>query len=145
MTHVYKDRDLVGVEGDARFRQTVVELESWIEDQWGAKQIAEKKKHFYKGTVKKWQVLDDDEHDREEIIKMQRAVNAPEPEELEMYEEQGKIPMQLPFNNYNATQWRDERKANESADFDPEHIKLDREKRKKFFLERFDRPKELTE
>ena len=145
MNHVYQDRDVVGVEGDARFRQVVVDLEMWVEDVIGKKQITEKKVNMYKGTVKKWQVLDDLEHDREEIVKMQKAVSAPEPEELEMYEEQGKIPMQLPFNNYNATQWRDERKANESADFDPEHIKLDREKRKRFFIERFEKPRELTE
>jgi len=136
---------LVGVEGDARIRQVVVELEMWVEDVIGQKQIREKKVDMYKGTVKKWQVLDDLEHDRDQIIKMQKAVSAPEPEELEMYEEQGKIPMQLPFNNHNATQWRDERKANESADFDPESIKLDREKRKRFFIERFEKPRELTE
>lgn len=62
-----------------------------------------------------------------------------------MYEEQGKVPMQLPFNNYNATQWRDERKAVESADFDPQNIKLDREKRKRYFIERFEKTKQLTE
>ena len=78
---------MVGVEGDARFRQIVVDLEMWVEDVIGKQQIVDKKVHMYKGTVKKWQVLDDAEHDRDQIIKMQKAVSAPEPEELEMYEE----------------------------------------------------------
>ena len=53
--------------------------------------------------------------------------------------------MQLPFNNANVTAWRDDAKAVESADFDPEFLAIDRERRKKFFIERHERPKELTE
>ena len=49
------------------------------------KQIREKKLQMYKGTVKKWQILDDDAHDRDQIEKLQAAVQAPLPEELEMY------------------------------------------------------------
>lgn len=40
---------------------------------------------MYKGTVKKWQVLDDSTYDREEITKMQKAIKAPIPDELEYY------------------------------------------------------------
>ena len=40
---------------------------------------------MYNGTVKKWQVLDDHGFDREEVEKIQAAVKAPLPEELEMY------------------------------------------------------------
>jgi hypothetical protein len=53
--------------------------------------------------------------------------------------------MQLPFNNANATAWRDDSKAVDSADFDPEFLAIDRERRKRFFIERFEKPKELTE
>jgi hypothetical protein len=74
---------------------------------------------------------------------LQAAVQAPMPEELEMYQEKGKVPMQLPFNNANATAWRDEARATDSADFDPEFLAVDRERRKKFFIERFEQPKEL--
>ena len=48
---------------------------------------------MYKGTVKKWQVLDDDTFDREEIVKMQAAIRAPLPEELEMYQIKHDKPM----------------------------------------------------
>ena len=122
-----------------------IELEYWIEEVIGEKQIREGKAHFYKGTVKKWQVLDDNAFDREQVEKIQAAVQAPMPEELEMYEANGKVPMQLPFNNVNASAWRDEARAIDSADFDPEFLQIDRERRKKFYIERFEQPKELGE
>jgi hypothetical protein len=43
--------------------------------------------------------------------------------------------MQLPFNNQNVTAWRDEPLAADSADFDPEFIKIDRKRSKSFFLD----------
>lgn len=76
---------------------------------------------------------------------MQAAISAPAPEQLEMWEEKNKRPMQLPFNNANVTAWRDEPQAKDSADFDPEFIAIDRQRTKKFFLERYEKPKELTE
>ena len=42
-----------------------VELEYWIEDVIGAEQIKTKKVNLYKGTPKKWQVLDDLAFDRD--------------------------------------------------------------------------------
>lgn len=98
---------------------------------------------MYKGTVKKWQVLDDEEHSPEQIEKIQSTIQAPLPEELEMYQEKHNKPMQLPFNDENARQWRDEAKANDSADFDPDFLSIDRERRKKFFIERYEQPKQL--
>ena len=83
-------------------------------------------------------MLDDNAFDREQVEKLQAAVQAPMPEELEMYQENGKVPMQLPFNNANATAWRDESRAIDSADFDPEFLAIDRERRKKFYIERFE-------
>jgi len=35
--------------------------------------------------------------------------------------------------------------AIETADFDPEFLQIDRERKKKFFIERYEKPKELTE
>jgi len=46
-------------------RQLVMEYEYWIEEVIGAKRIREGKVPMYKGTVKKWQILDDDAHDRD--------------------------------------------------------------------------------
>lgn len=121
------------------------EMELWIEEIVGKKQIVEGKAHFYKGEVKKWQVLDDDAFDRDQIENMQSAVQAPLPEELEMYKEKHSKPMQLPFNNANVTAWRDDAKAIDSADFDPELLAIDRVNRKKYFLAQHERPKQLTE
>lgn len=53
--------------------------------------------------------------------------------------------MTLPINNANVSAWRDDPLATDSADFDPKFIEYDRERRKKFFLERYEKPKELTE
>jgi hypothetical protein len=50
---------------EPRTREIFVELEYWIEDLIGAKQIRDKKIDFYKGTPKKWQVLDDKAFDRD--------------------------------------------------------------------------------
>lgn len=61
----YNPRGFSGFENDARSKQIFVELEHWIENIIGAKQIKEKKIQMYKGTVKKWQILDDNEHDRD--------------------------------------------------------------------------------
>lgn len=38
---------------------------------------------MYKGTTKKWQILDDAVFDRDQIEKLQAAVNAPSPTQLE--------------------------------------------------------------
>ena len=75
------------------------EMEFWIEDVIGGEQIRTKQKKFYKGTPKKWQVLDDNAHDRDQIELMQQATQAPMPEELERYEEAGKVPLYGPIHN----------------------------------------------
>lgn len=46
------------------------DFEYLIEDVIAEKRIREKKMEMYSGQVKKWQVLDDAAHDREEIEKM---------------------------------------------------------------------------
>lgn len=137
----YNPRGFSGFENDARSKQLFVEFENWIENIIGAKQIKEKKIQMYKGTVKKWQVLDDNAHDRDQIEKMQAAIQAPLPEELEMYQAKHSGPMQLPFTNENVTAWRDEPLAIESADFNPQQLQLDRERRRTFFIDRYEQPK----
>lgn len=141
----YNPRGFTGFENDAKGKQLFVELENWIENIIGAKQIKEKKIQMYKGTVKKWQILDDNAHDRDQIEKMQAACQAPLPEELEMYAEKHSGPMTLPFNNENVTAWRDEPLAIDSADHNPEHLQLERERRRTFFIDRFQQPKQLKE
>ncbi len=100
-----------------------------------------------KGTPKKWQILDDDAFDRDQVEKIQAAARAPLPDELEMYQEKHSKPMQLPINNTNVSQWRDEPRAIDGigADFDPQFLEYDRERRKKYFLERYEKPKEIAE
>ena len=141
----WRDRGATGFLNEPRTREIFVELEYWIEDLIGAKQIKDKKIDFYKGTPKKWQVLDDKAFDREQVEKLQVAIQAPLPDELETWEAKHKKPMQLPFNNENATAWRDEPLAISSADFDPEFLQIDRQRSKKFFIERYEKPKELGE
>ena len=80
-----KDLGFAGFYNDPRSKQMFAEMEMWIEEIQGERQIRENKVQFYKGTVKKWQVLDDDAFDRDQIEKLQAAVQAPLPEELEMY------------------------------------------------------------
>ena len=116
-----------------------------IENVIGYNRIKDKKMDMLKGTPKKWQVLDDAAFDREEVTKMQAAIKAPLPEELEFYQEKHNKPMQLPVTNANVYEWRDDQRAMDSADFDPQLLDYDRERRKKFFLERYEKPKELAE
>jgi len=66
-------------------KSVFIDFEYLIENYIGEKRIREKKMDLYKGTVKKWQVLDDDVFDREEVEKMQASTKAPSPEELEFY------------------------------------------------------------
>jgi hypothetical protein len=53
--------------------------------------------------------------------------------------------MTLPITNANVSAWRDDRRAIDSADFDPQLIEYDRERRKKYFLDRYEKPKEIAE
>jgi len=64
-----------------------------------------------------------------------------------MYRDKHSKPMQLPINNTNVSQWRDEQRAIDGlgADFDPKLIEQERDKRKKYYLERYEKPLELRE
>ena len=126
---------------DWRSRKTVEELEFMIEEVLGKDRIEGQKFKMYKGQVKKWQILDDAEHDPEQIAKLQAAVQAPLPEELERYRDNTKEWFLGEVNNENTRQWRDDPKPTDSADFDPEMLQIDREKRAKYFIERYEAPK----
>ena len=142
MTGLY-DRDYSGMSNDWRSRATVVELEGMIEDDIAKRRLEEKKFKMYKGQVKKWQILDDEVFDRDQIEKVQASAQAPLPEELEMYRDNTKEWFFGNVNNENARAWRDEALPTDSADFDPDFLKLDREKRQKYFVERYEDVKQL--
>lgn len=142
---VFRPRGM-GFENDALFREIFVELEYIIENYIGYDRIQTKKMDMYKGTVKKWQVLDDKAFDRDQVEKIQAAIRAPLPDELEMYQEKHNRPMQLPITNSNVSDWRDEQRAIDfGQDFDPQFLEYDRERKKKFYLERYEKPKEIAE
>jgi len=76
----WRPRGVTGIENSPRMKEMFVETEYMIEEMVGKHQIVEGKIHPYKGTTKKWQILDDDCFDRDQIEKMQTAVDAPMPE-----------------------------------------------------------------
>ena len=137
------DKDYSGISNDWRMRQICTEFEYWIENVIGEKRIREGKFKMYKGQVKKWQILDDEAVDRDQIELLQAAVQAPLPEELEMYREESDKWYIGPVNNENTRQWRDKPLYSDSADFDPDFLQIDREKRRKYFIERYEQPKQL--
>ncbi len=142
---VWRERGFSGFENEPIMREIFVELEYMIENIIGYDRIKSKKMDMLKGTPKKWQILDDKAFDRAEVEKIQAAVRAPLPDELEMYQEKHSKPMQLPATNANVSAWRDDARAIDTADFDPKFLQYDRERRKKHFLERYEKPKELAE
>lgn len=81
----YRERGFSGFENDPINREVIVALEHLIENIVGAQRIQEKKMMMLKGTPKKWQILDDDAFDRDQIEKLQAAARAPLPDELEMF------------------------------------------------------------
>ena len=141
----FRERGAMAFDSDPIMREITLELEYMIEEVVGYNRIKDKKMKMLKGTPKKWQVLDDKAFDREEIEKMQAAIRAPLPDELEMYEAKHDRPLTLPITNANVSAWRDDQRAIDTADFDPQFIEYDRERRKKYFLERYEKPRELTE
>jgi len=53
--------------------------------------------------------------------------------------------MKLPISNDNVHEWRDERSAIESADFNPRMVEVDRERNQQFYLKRYEKPTEIAE
>ena len=63
--------------------------------------------------------MDDKVYDKDQIEKLQAAVDAPHSEQLDQWEEKSNLPIMAPFNNANAAKWRDQPRYSDSADFDP--------------------------
>ena len=61
----WNNRGVTGMENCPRMKEMFVEMEYWIEEVIGKKRITEKVTHTYKGTPKKWQILDDEVFDRD--------------------------------------------------------------------------------
>ena len=137
------EKDYSGIGNDWRMRQICAEFEYWIEDVLGKERITQKKFKMIKGNVKKWQILDDDAFDRDQIEMMQVAAQAPLPEELERYRDQSEKWYIGVVNNENTRVWRGEKELTDSADFDPDFLQIDREKRQKYFIERNEPLKQL--
>ena len=122
-----------------------IELEYWIEEVVGRQNREAGRVATAKGTPKKWQILDDS-FDRDQIEKLQAAADAPMPEQLDMWAEKHTgTYIQAPFNNANVQAWRDKPRAVDSAEFDPQLLGYDKEQKRRLFIERYERPKELTE
>lgn len=128
-------------------KEMFVELEYWIEEVVGKARIEKGGVAAYKGTPKKWQILDDAVYDRDQVEKLQAAADAPMPEQLDMWKEKhdAKSFIQAPYTNANVQKWRDDPRAIDSADFDPQLIGYDREQKRRLFIERYEKPKELTD
>ena len=126
-------------------KEMFVELEYWIEEVIGKTQIVQGKVDTYKGQPKKWQILDDACYSRDQIERLQAAADAPMPEQLELWKEKhDNKPIFAPFNNANVAAWRDDARALDSADFDPKMLGYDKDQKRRLFLERYEKPKELT-
>jgi len=132
---VYRPRGATGFEGQTRAKEMFIELEWWIEEVVGKQRRLQGGVKAYKGTPKKWQVLDDAVFDADQVAKLQGAMDAPLPEQLDAWaEKHGNSFIQAPFNNENIHKWRDDPAYNDSADFDPKLLGYDREEKKRIFL-----------
>lgn len=67
---MYFPRGVTGFENDPKMKEIYVSMEYFIEEIIGKERITTKRMDMYKGTPKKWQILDDVGFDREEINKM---------------------------------------------------------------------------
>lgn len=140
---LFYERGATGIENDKRIQHMLLEIEYQIEEVVGKEAIETKKMDMYKGTVKKWQVLDDHGFARDQIEKVQKAIKAPSPDELERYREENQEQMTLPITNSNVSQWRDKKRAIDTTDFNAKMIEFERKRHENFFLKRYEKQKEL--
>lgn len=119
----WNNRGVTGMENSPRMKEMFVDLEYWIEEVYGKQRIVEGKVDAYKGTTKKWQILDDDCFDRDQIEKLQSATDSPMPDQLDEWKDKHNKPIMAPFNNENIKGWRDDDNYVDSgADFNPVQI-----------------------
>lgn len=138
-------RGFSGMDHNTRMKEMFVELEYQIEEVIGKPRKENKEVHAYKGQPKKWQILDDDCFDRDQIEKLQASANAPLPEQLEQWKEKHSKPLPLPVTNETIRQWRDEPTATDQVDFDPKLLAQARTQTEKLYLDRYEKPAEITE
>jgi len=66
----WTNRGATGFENNPRLKEMFVEMEYWIEQVVGKEQIDATAMKMYKGEPKKWQILDDDCFDRDQIERL---------------------------------------------------------------------------
>jgi hypothetical protein len=142
---LWHTRGVTGLDNNPRMKEMFVEMENMIENNIGVPQIKNKQMKMYKGTTKKWQILDDAVYTRDQIEKLQAAVHAPSPAQLEAWKAKHDVPLKLPATNATVSQWRDEPLAIESADFDPQAILAEKQNQTEQFFERYEIPQQLSE
>mmetsp|Transcript_29525 Transcript_29525/g.44911 ORF Transcript_29525/g.44911 Transcript_29525/m.44911 type:complete len:207 (-) Transcript_29525:38-658(-) len=146
MHDVHHNRGVTGMDGLSRMKEMFVQLEEYIEKDVASHRTESGKIETYKGQPKKWQILDDSVYDKDQIRKIQSAADAPMPEQLDEWKEKHENTfIQLPLTNKNVEKWRDEARFTDTADFDPTLLVEAKAKEQKNFLDRFDKPKHLTE
>ena len=120
INQTFNNRGATGMENSPRMKEMFVELEDFIENNIGLPQRTSKELKLYKGTAKKWQILDEACFDRDQIEKLQASVNAPSAQQLDEWKEKhDSLRVKLPATNETVSQWRDEATYLDSADFDP--------------------------
>lgn len=142
---LFNERAATPVYNDQRLQHTFLELEYYIAEIMGKERIETKEMSMYKGTPKKWQVLDDQQFSRDQIEKIQVAIHGPNPDELERYQEESDVKMKLPITNQNVSEWRDKKRAIDTADFNAKLVEFERKRHDNYFLKRYERPKKLNE
>jgi hypothetical protein len=142
---LFYERGATGIENEKRIQHMYLEFEHLLTEVLGRKRIETKEMDMYKGTVKKWQVLDDQQFSKDQIDKVQAAIKAPSSDELERYRDENQVKMKLPITNANVSDWRDKKRAIDSADFNSKLIEFERKRNENYFMKRYDRKKELTE
>lgn len=128
---------------DPIMQHTFLSIEDFIENVLGKERIETQEMDMYKGTVKKWQVLDHEQFTDDQIDKVQNAIKAPLSGQLDKYKEDSDVKHPLPITNANASEWRDRRRAIDNADFNAKLIEFEQKRDKNYFMKRYERPKQL--
>jgi hypothetical protein len=128
---------------EPRIRNMFTDLEIMIEES-AKNRIEDKKMEMYRGTTKKWQVLDEQVFSRQEAEKIQSAIQAPSPAELERFKEDSPTIMKLPITNANVSEWRDKKRAIDTVDFNHKLVEFEKKRTESFFMKRYERPKQLA-
>lgn len=111
------------MESNTAMKEAFVGLEYIAEEVYFKERVANGYVEAYKGTTKKWQVLDEDVFDRDQIEKIQAACDAPMPDQLEAWQKKHDKVIQAPYNNENVAKWRDDPDHIDSGiDFNPRQI-----------------------